>query len=160
MADMKNVLVAVDLGEGSRRALEQARTLAAHFGASLHLLCVVQDPFSLPWAPEAATETLSTLLARMQAEARAHLETLIPVEDRERFQARFVVRVGKPSDEILAYAKENPIGLIVMGRGGHGSLAAGSAMGSVAEAVVRGATCPTLVVPMRTSRRRLAQHAA
>ncbi len=38
----------IDLGEASKRALEHARMLATCFQGSLHLLCVVQDPFSLP----------------------------------------------------------------------------------------------------------------
>jgi nucleotide-binding universal stress UspA family protein len=46
---MKNILVAIDFGEASKRALDQARTLAAGFEGSLHLLCVVQNPFSFPW---------------------------------------------------------------------------------------------------------------
>jgi nucleotide-binding universal stress UspA family protein len=147
MAGVKHILVAIDLGEASKQALDYARTLAASFGASLHLLCVVQDPFSLPWAPEASRDALSTLLAQMQRDAQAHLETVIAPADRQRLSTRLVTRVGKPADQILTYARENTIDLIVLGRGGPSGLFAASAIGSVTEAVMRHASCPTLVVP-------------
>lgn len=147
MAGVRHILVALDLGEASKQALEHARTLAASFGASLHLLCVVQDPFSLPWAPEAPGEALSTLLAHMQHDAQAHLEAVMPARDRQRFHARLVTRVGKPAEQILTYARENAIDLIVMGRGGQSGLFAAASIGSVAEAVVRHAACPVLVAP-------------
>ena len=144
---MKNILVALDLGEASQKALEHGRTLAGFFGASLHLLCVVQDPFSLPWAPQAQHETLVALLGQMQQDARAHLEQLTTAEDRGKFRAQLVTRVGKPATEILDYAREHSIDLIVMGRYGHGSPVAAARLGSVADAVAREAACPILLVP-------------
>jgi nucleotide-binding universal stress UspA family protein len=116
MGCVKHILVAIDLGDASKQALDYARTLAGSFEASLHLLCVVQDPFSLPWAPEASRDALSTLLAQMQRDAQAHLETMIMPADRQRRGTRLVTRVGKPSDQILTYVRENTIDLIVMGR--------------------------------------------
>lgn len=68
-ASLKNILVPLDLGEASKGALDDACTLAGHFGASLHLISVVQDPFSLAWAPGAPAETLAALLAQMQQDA-------------------------------------------------------------------------------------------
>jgi len=145
---MKSILVAIDFGEASKRALDQARTLAACVEGSLHLLCVVQNPFSLPWAPAAPHEELTSLLEPMQQDASAHLEQLLTSDEQRRFCAKLITRVGKPADEILAYAKDNAITLIVMGRDGHGSpTAAAAAIGSVAYAVAREAPCPVLLVP-------------
>jgi universal stress protein A len=147
MAGIKQILVALDLGDASKQALDHARTLAASFGASLHVLCAVQDPYSLPWASDASRTDLSALLAQMQHHAQAHLESLMSSVDRLRFHARLATRVGRPSEEILAYAHENAIDLIVVGRGGQSGLFAAVSIGSVAEAVVRHAACPVLVVP-------------
>jgi len=145
---MKNILVAIDLGEASKRALDQARVLATCFEGSLHLLCVVQNPFSLPWAPAAPHEELTLLLGQMQHDASAHLEQLLTSDEQRRFCAKLITRVGKPVNEILAYAKDNAITLIVMGRDGHGSpTAAAAAIGSVAYAIAREAPCPVLLVP-------------
>jgi nucleotide-binding universal stress UspA family protein len=51
MENVKNILVAIDLGESSAQALVEARALAGRFGSALHVLCVVQDPAALSWAP-------------------------------------------------------------------------------------------------------------
>ena len=144
---MKNILVGIDFGEASKRALDHARTLAGHFEGALHLLCIVQDPFSLPWAPAAPHEALASLVGGMKKDAAAHLEQLMTQEDRRRFRATLVTRVGKPADEILAYAREHAISLIVMGKDGHGSPIAAATIGSVAQAVARDAPCPILIVP-------------
>ncbi|HEY5617804.1 MAG TPA: universal stress protein [Vicinamibacterales bacterium] len=145
---MKSILVGIDLGEASTRALEQARMLAACFEGSLHLLCVVQNPFSLPWAPAAPHGELTALLERMRQDASAHLEQRLTPDERRKYCAKLVTRVGKPADEILAYAREHAITLIVMGRDGHGSpTAAAAAIGSVAHAVACEAACPVLLVP-------------
>lgn len=144
---MKSILVGIDLGAASKWALEQARTLAACFEESLHLLCVVQDPFSLPWAPAAPHEELTSLLGRMQHDANAHLEQRLTPDERQKYYAKLATRVGKPSHEILAYAREHAITLIVMGRDGHGSPTAAASIGSVAHAVAREASCPVLLVP-------------
>jgi nucleotide-binding universal stress UspA family protein len=144
---MKNILVAIDLGEASKRALDQARALATCFEGSLHLMCVVQNPFSLPWAPDAPHEKLISLLEWMQHHASTHLEQLLTPDDRRKYCAKLVTRVGKPADEILGYARDHAVSLIVMGRDGHGSPTAASAIGSVAQAVAREAPCPVLLVP-------------
>lgn len=55
-------------------------------------------------------------------------------------------RVGKPSEEILQYARENQNDLILMGTHGRTGLKR-IWLGSVAERVVRMAPCPVMVVP-------------
>jgi nucleotide-binding universal stress UspA family protein len=148
MHKVHDILAAIDLGESSKHALSEAKELAARYGARLHLLCVVQDPSALPWAPDASTEMLMTLAAGMQRDARAHLDRVMPPHDRERLQAEVIVRVGRrPSTEILAYAADKHVDVIVIGKGDRGSSETAVETGSVAEAVVRGATCPVLVVP-------------
>jgi len=67
------------------------------------------------------------------------------------------IRVGKDSQEILAFAREKQIDLIVMGRQGRGSLQK-ALFGSVAEKVVRKADSAVLVVPLSYSRKRSEVH--
>jgi nucleotide-binding universal stress UspA family protein len=144
---MKTLLVAIDFGEASERALDQARTLATCYGASLDLLCVVQSPFSFPWAPAAPHEELMSLLEPMQRDASERLKCLLTPDETVKYRANVVTRVGKPADEILAYARERAASLIVMGKDGHGSRTAAASIGSVAYAVAREAPCPVLLVP-------------
>jgi len=56
-----------------------------------------------------------------------------------------VMTAASPAFAIIDYAKENAIDLIVMGTHGRGALAH-LLMGSVAERVVRLASCPVLTV--------------
>jgi nucleotide-binding universal stress UspA family protein len=56
-----------------------------------------------------------------------------------------VVRTGTPFVEIVRYAREKDIDVIVMGTHGHSGLVH-AMIGSVAEKVVRKAGCPVLTV--------------
>ncbi|MFI4910526.1 MAG: universal stress protein [Sedimentisphaeraceae bacterium JB056] len=55
-------------------------------------------------------------------------------------------RVGKDSEQILEYAREMDIDLIVLGRQGHGSLTK-ALSGNVSEKIVRKAHCAVMVIP-------------
>jgi nucleotide-binding universal stress UspA family protein len=97
MENVKTVLVAIDLGESSKQAFAEARDLAGRLGAAIHLLCVVQDPSSLPWAPAASDGVISALVAQMQNDARAHLDRLVRSLEPERLHAELVIRVRAAS---------------------------------------------------------------
>ncbi len=56
-------------------------------------------------------------------------------------------KVGKDSQQILKFAEEKQIDLIVMGRQGHGALQK-AFFGNVTEKVTRKADCAVLVVPL------------
>lgn len=56
-------------------------------------------------------------------------------------------RIGRDWQEILAFAREKRVDLIVLGRQGHSALEK-AFFGSVTEKIVRKADCPVLVVPM------------
>ena len=53
--------------------------------------------------------------------------------------------VGRPAEEIVAYAQDQGAGLIVMGSRGRGGIRR-ALMGSVSDSVVRHAHCPVMVV--------------
>jgi nucleotide-binding universal stress UspA family protein len=56
-------------------------------------------------------------------------------------------RIGKDTQEILDFAKEKNIDLIILGRAGHGALQK-PFFGNVTEKIVRKANCPVMVIPM------------
>jgi len=56
------------------------------------------------------------------------------------------MRIGEAGQNILSYAEENRIDLLVIGRQG-GSSVGKLLFGNVTERVVRKAPCPVLVVP-------------
>jgi nucleotide-binding universal stress UspA family protein len=143
MISLKQIVVPTDFSDCSDRALAYGRELAKTFGATLHLLHVVHDPYSQPWSAEAFPTPLGDLLEQWQEQARARLASLVP--EPERGKVRLAVLVGSPFFEIVQYAKEQQIDLIVIGTHGRGPIGH-MLLGSVAERVVRKAPCPVLTV--------------
>ncbi len=143
--DVRRVLVPVDFSDCSGRALESAKSLAEKYGASLHLLTVVPDPFALPnpgpWYVPVTPEYVDGL----RRDAEWHPRELMSQAERARFHAEPAVVFGDASAEILSYAKRAPADLIVMGTHGRGGLTH-ALVGSVAEKVIRAAPCPVLTV--------------
>jgi nucleotide-binding universal stress UspA family protein len=137
MIALTNVLVAVDFGEASEAALTYGRNFATQFGARLHAIHVLENRFLRPM--------LNDPKAVEHATHRQLLDRLTPV-DRKRLNAVAVVRTSDdPADEIVRYAREQNIDLIVLGTHGRRGVAHLLA-GSVAEHVVRAAPCPVLTV--------------
>jgi nucleotide-binding universal stress UspA family protein len=83
------------------------------------------------------------MLAEWEAQARTRLTEIVPATA----AAKTIVatRVGSPYTEIVRYAAQHRIDLIVLGTHGRGPLGH-LLLGSVAERVVRTAPCPVLTV--------------
>jgi nucleotide-binding universal stress UspA family protein len=141
----KTILVPTDFSEPSDAALAYAKELADAFDASIHLLTVVEDPLSQPWALESYGPSLADVLEDFKTNARKSLEQALPDADRTKYKAELALAVGSPFHQILNYAKNHPVDLIVMGTHGRGAFAH-AILGSVAERVVRFAPCPVLTV--------------
>jgi nucleotide-binding universal stress UspA family protein len=143
MIVLKRILVPTDFSQCSDAAVRYARALAEAFQASLHLLHVVQDPYTQPWAAEAFPAPLGEMLGQWEEQARLRLGTL--VGEQERATTTTATVVGSPFFEIVRYAAEQQIDLIVIGTHGRGPIGH-MLLGSVAEKVVRKAPCPVLTV--------------
>ena len=137
MIVLKTVLVATDFSPPSDAALAYGRALARTFGASLHLLHVVENYFLRPTA--AAPYMIQEARTRM-------LDEQLNDEDRQQLGARTTLEISdEPADAIAGYAKAQKIDLIVMGTHGRSGLER-LLVGSVAEHVIRTAPCPVLTV--------------
>ena len=142
---IKNVLVATDFSEPSDAALNYGRELARTFTATLHVLHVA-DNVTFQYGVEGYSTMLPELQQDVEEAARKQLARLITEEDRTALGAQAVVitAVAKAA-AIVRYASEHRMDLIVMGTHGRGAVSH-LLMGSVAEHVVRTATCPVLTV--------------
>jgi len=139
------VLVPVDFSEPSSRALDCAKALATKFGASLHLLTVIPDPFVLPNPSQWYVPAPPGYVEGLRRDADAHVRDLLTSAEQAGFRAQTAVLFGNPAEKILEYGDLERIDLIVMGTHGRGGVAR-ALMGSVAETVVRAARCPVLTV--------------
>ncbi len=143
MIDVKCILHPTDFGESSKQSLEYACSLATQFSASLHLVHVVQDialiasPFAGGFPPDyyiKQTQYATDELAKLPGKTAEFKGSVI----------RKVLE-GTPFVEIIKYAKENAVDMIVMGTHGYKGLEH-LIIGSVAENVVRKAPCPVLTI--------------
>jgi nucleotide-binding universal stress UspA family protein len=145
MIAIKRIFVPTDFSDFSKHALRYACAFAEQFDAELHLVHVLQD--IIWYAPEMGSVTPS--LGNYQQELRDSAEqSLAKVLDPEWAAGRSVVRSireGTPFVEIIRYAKEQDIDLIVMATHGRTGLSH-VLLGSVAERVVRKARSPVLTV--------------
>jgi nucleotide-binding universal stress UspA family protein len=146
MIAIKKILVATDFGSASETALNYGRALAWQFNASLHVLHVIPSV-----AMMAATEYGFAAFpieyeAEIEAAARKRTEELLTEEDRRLLSATATLTMhSTPAAAIVEYATTNQMDLIVVGTHGRGALGH-LFMGSVAERVVRTASCPVLAV--------------
>jgi nucleotide-binding universal stress UspA family protein len=145
MIRLENILVASDFGDASDSALNYGRQLARSFGARLHLIHVVDNTFT--WTSvDGIGVDVATVQAELEDAAQEKLRLSLSQEDRQELRAVAVVRAAaSPAYAIVAYAKEANADLLIMGTHGRGVMAH-LVMGSVAEKVVRIATCPVLTV--------------
>ena len=153
MIALKRILVPVDFSDASQAAVRYGVALGRAFGATLHLLhAAVRHELQVMVERQ---RVIDLFLGPQDAATKsppnaAHelLATLLTAEEQPAFRAEYVLRasgLGGPYVEIVRYAKERDIDLIVMGTHGRGFVAH-MLMGSVAEKVVRAAPCPVLTV--------------
>jgi glycine betaine transporter len=143
------ILVPTDFSEPSDAALDYAKEIASRFGASLHLVHVMEDPvvtgvFGAPtYVPDSPGAS-----AALRADAEFRLTQRLNAATRAGFCVTSEVLYGPNAPTIVKRARELAIDLIVMGTHGRTGMAH-AIMGSVAERVVRFAFCPVLTVHAR-----------
>jgi nucleotide-binding universal stress UspA family protein len=146
MMTLKKILVPTDFGEAADAALTYARALARNFDASIAVLHVAEDASARMFAGEVYVAVPPTLQQDIEGAARKELDRRLIDNDPNPIVMRpMVIASNAPALSIVNYAKETGIDLIVMGTHGRGPMAH-LLMGSVAERVVRLASCPVLVV--------------
>jgi nucleotide-binding universal stress UspA family protein len=143
MADIHTILFATDFSEGSVRACDMARTLAAQSGANVLVLHVITE-FADKQSRHLPTEVIETLIREVEKHA---------VEDMHRFCDKHFsglphtseIVIGKADQEILRIAAMRNADLIVMGTHGRTGIEK-LFVGSTAEKVVRSSKIPVLTV--------------
>jgi nucleotide-binding universal stress UspA family protein len=139
------VLAALDASEAAREVLRAGANLARRVrGGELHLVHVVEDlppPVLLVPRPVGLGITSTEIVAT----ARERIEELA-AEARAQFSGRLATHVaaGSAWKQILQVAIDVQADLVVVGTHGRGGVKR-LLLGSVAESVVRKASCPVLV---------------
>jgi universal stress protein A len=144
MAISSVIVFPTDLSKLSRGALRWAKRMASITDAELHCLYVVEEPhiyatLDLGPLPIPTTDELS-------GSAQSQLDALVNEHLQDFSQStKAKVVVGRPADEIIAYASALNAEMIVMATHGYSGVKH-LALGSTTEAVVRQAECPVLSI--------------
>jgi len=144
---MNTILVAVDFSPITDAVIDAAVRVSRAFGSNVYLVHVeAPDPDFIGY--EAGPETVRDAVAGKIRQAHRKLQELegAPWHDRKKVSALLIQ--GPTVEKILQEQGRLGADLIVMGSHGHGALFS-LLVGSVAEGVLRRATCPVLVVPSR-----------
>jgi nucleotide-binding universal stress UspA family protein len=140
---MKTILVPVDFSDVSEKVVETAAKVAAAFGSKVILVHVAEpEPEFVGYDPGPLTVRVA-VATDIHADQR-RLEAL-----KQKLGAADVLALqvqGSTPEEILKLAREHGADLIVIGSHGHGALYH-LFVGSVANAVLKDAACPVMVVP-------------
>lgn len=145
MIKIKKILHPTDFSECSQQALKYAVSFAREYEAKLVLVHVVNEQVlseGLSLARVAAPEALGQ---EMAAEAARQLKTLLPADERKGLDLEMLILHGMPFLEIIRYAKDHDVDLIVIGSTGRSGLEQ-IIFGSTADKIVRKAPCPVLSV--------------
>jgi nucleotide-binding universal stress UspA family protein len=134
---VRSILIPTDFSETSDVALAYATDMALGLGARLYLLHVARK------TGEPADANVP--LGRFETAAQERLDLRVTPQDHARLRPEYAVRVGTPAEEIVRYAGDRDVDLLIMGTHGRSGVAH-LLLGSVAEHVVRTAPCPVLLV--------------
>jgi nucleotide-binding universal stress UspA family protein len=141
---ISRILVPIDFSVHSKNALKYAVPLARQFGASVHLVFVV-EPTIYPADLGFGQVVLPGVEEELREKASDELNGLIEREIGSQVEATASVRTGSHHQEILEEARERQADLIVVATHGHSSVEQ-ILFGSTADRIVHNATCPVLTV--------------
>jgi nucleotide-binding universal stress UspA family protein len=150
MSTFKTIVAAIDFSGTSDDAVRTASEIARDYSSRVHLVHVVPEPLQQPWSTDAGGIDVTELRKAWFEDAERRLARIASEFSLPERVSQAVI-VGPPAGEITRYAKEHGADLIVMGTHGYGPVRR-FIVGSVADRVVREASCPVLLVPHRDLR--------
>jgi nucleotide-binding universal stress UspA family protein len=138
----RNILIATDGSENSQRAISCGIEIAKLSGATVHALYVVDTPSIISETWTAGKEMVHELIIR---EGKKVLSKVKKIIEDSGVEVKEVLLEGYPSEEIINFAENNNMDLIVMGTLGKTGLER-FLVGSVAENVIRNSKVPVMVI--------------
>jgi nucleotide-binding universal stress UspA family protein len=134
----KKILLPTDGSQPALKAAEQAIWIAGKSNAELLALYVIDNSLFMGLPTEKAITRVKEML---EDEGRKSFDAIIDMS----LKCIFMTKEGRPARTIRKTIEEEGIDLVVMGTAGKHGMDR-FLLGSVAEKVVRTASCPVLVV--------------
>jgi nucleotide-binding universal stress UspA family protein len=135
----ERILVPTDGSQGSAHVALQAIDLAEQYGATIHVCSVVDD------SHRSILPDVGSRSEDLETEAQKAIQRVTKMASVHGVETVGEVREGDPAEEILEYAEEIRADLIVAGTHGRSGVER-RLIGSVAERLVRHASCPVMTV--------------
>jgi nucleotide-binding universal stress UspA family protein len=150
MLEIRRILCPTDFSDASRHALDHAIVIAGWYGSRISALHV-GNPMIVLTPPVLFAEFPHDALPGETNRQRweEQLRTWVSPATGAGIQTDVLVDEGYPAARILEHARSLPADLIVIGTHGQGGFER-LVLGSVAEKVLRKASCPVLTVPPPT----------
>ncbi|MGA9405773.1 MAG: universal stress protein [Bacteroidota bacterium] len=141
---LRKILVPIDFSDYSKKALHYAIPFAQQFNAAIYLLYVV-EPTIYPADFSFGQIGMPNVENELRTKGEQELQELITNEIKGAVPAEAFVKIGLPFVEVVSFAKDEKIELIIVATHGHTGVEH-VLFGSTAEKIVRKAPCPVLVV--------------
>jgi nucleotide-binding universal stress UspA family protein len=143
MKQVQKILFPIDFASNFETLVPWVETLADKFGATVYVLFVAQDlSHFATYVPHGNIEdfqqqALDSAGKKMASAAQEFFKKFPKLETR--------VELGSPAEKILAFVQKEKIDMVIMGVHGRSGLDR-MIFGSVANKVVKGASCPVLTI--------------
>jgi nucleotide-binding universal stress UspA family protein len=149
----KKILAPLDGSKLAECTLEHIRAIAMGCQVPEVVLLQIIEPISRPgYLPaELAEDTYRRAKDTAEVQAKDYLSEVAESLGKEGIAVGTDIAYGLPADEILNYAKNNDVDLIIMSTHGRAGISRW-VFGSVAERIVRHSLIPVLVVTPRGCR--------
>ncbi len=147
MLPIKNILCPTDFSDPSYEALKISDELAAHFGATLHIINVVPlvPIVEAPIGVESASFNVASYQQELEGQAQKSLKNLAEQKISRGVTTVTEVLIGNAAGEIIRYAGEKGVDMIVIATHGLSGWRR-FISGSTTEQIVRQASCPVLTI--------------
>jgi nucleotide-binding universal stress UspA family protein len=131
--NLKRILLCMDFSDHAHRALKYAFSIARVYNAEVTVLHVLEN---LPGSAD---------LPRATAKVTKQLKESVPPRARKPSRVKFLVRTGKPYQQIIQHALEAQTDLVIVGARGRGAIVS-ALFGSTTYRVIQLGSCPVLAV--------------
>ncbi len=147
MLPIKNILCPTDFSDPSYEALKVADELAAHFGATLHVVNVVPlvPIVEAPIGVESASFNVASYQQELEGQAQKSLQSLTEQKISKGVNIVTEVLIGNAAGEVMRYAGEKAVDMIVIATHGLSGWRR-FISGSTTEQIVRQSSCPVLTI--------------
>jgi universal stress protein A len=148
MIKLDSILVPIDFSENSLKAAKYGTEMARAMGGRLYIFHVIHQRIidsTRELSQKGYKGEFIEVMRSLVQSRKSDLIQFIPEDWRDGLDVEYEVGKGRPADEIINFAKDKNVDLIIVGTVGKSALKV-AFTGSVATHIVNHAPCPVFVV--------------